>query len=155
MGEKSTQAVDLFGDPWTPPRDPRGRKSHKPTPQGREIVASLVAAGADEADIALQLGLCGKTLRKYYFRELDHGVSLARNEMLRKLYEKGIAGNVAAMKAYLAETAKGEAVKAMQAGPTPQPSRTAPLGKKEQQQADAAQVGGLYAPGAPPSMTSH
>ena len=152
MAAKSPEVVDLFGDPWTPPRDPRGRKSHKPSPQGREIVASLIAADASEEEIALQLGLSLPTLRKYYFRELEHGVSLARNEMLRKLYEKGMAGNVAAMKAYLAATEKGVAVRAMQA---PRPARTAPLGKKEQRQAEAAEVDGLYAPGPAPNATSH
>ena len=150
-------AVDLFGDPWTPPRDPRGRKRHKVTPQGREIVAQLNAAGATDEEIALQLGLCAKTLRKYYFRELEHGVSLARNEVLRKLYDKAMTGNVAAMKEYLRQTEKGAAAAAMN-GPRPsapeKPEK--PEGKKAQRQAAAEQVGGIYAPGAPPARpTSH
>ncbi|MFN4176435.1 hypothetical protein [Phenylobacterium sp.] len=154
MAEESQQPRDLFGDPWTPPRDPRGRRSHRPTAQGREIVAQLKGGGASDDDIALQLGLCVKTLRKYYFRELDHGVSLARNEVLRKLYEKAMAGNVTAMRAYLRETEKGAAVQAMR---LPRPSAAEkPKGKKEQRLEDAAKVGGLYEPGRPPgSATSH
>jgi hypothetical protein len=137
MSEDSSTAKDLFGDPWTPPRDPRGRKRHRPLPQVREIVASLNAAGASDEEIALQIGLSVPTLKKYYFRELQHGVSLARNQMLRKLYEKGIAGNVSAMKAYLAETAKGAASEFERQQKQP---RAAAVGKKQARQLAAAEV---------------
>lgn len=156
---------DLLGDPWTPPRDPRGRKSHRPSPQGREKVAVLRGGGATEEEIALQLGLDPKTLRKYYSRELDHGLELARNAALAKLYEKGMQGdgNTAALRAFLAETEKGKAAKIMReqrAHRTPvEPVAPAPkpVGKKEARQAEAAEAaeaGSMYAPGPPPRLHS-
>ena len=152
MSEESSDPTDLFGDPWTPPRDPRGRKRHRPSPQGREIVAQLKAGGASEEEIALQLGLSAPTLKKYYFRELEHGVSLARNEVLRMLYAKAKGGNVTAMRAYLAETAKGQQLEAMR-GSRQQQRPEKPLGKKEQRQHAANSIGGIFAPGPAPSRT--
>jgi hypothetical protein len=153
MDEDSDQPKDLFGDPWTPPRDPRGRKRHRPTPQGREIVAQFIATGASEDDIALQLGLSVPTLRKYYFRELANGRSLARNEMLKVLYEKGKAGNTSAAKEWLRQTEKAELVGIAY---QPRERRSQPkLGKKEERQQAAEQVGGILAPGAPPAKLAH
>lgn len=151
MAEKSPRPTDLFGNPWEPPKDPRGRKSHRPTAEGREIVAQLKGAGATDEAVALQLGLCVKTLRKYYFRELDHGADLARNEVLRKLYDKAMGGNVAAMKAYLREVEKGQVQRAMEVPRAPRPEPERPLGKKEQREAAADGVDALYAPGPPPA----
>jgi hypothetical protein len=157
MAKKSPVVTDLFGNPWEPPRDPRGRRRHKPSPQGRENVALLKAGGASDEDIALQCGLSVPTLRKYYFRELESGVSLAKNELLKVLYEKAKGGNVSAIKAYLAEAGKAKAFEAMRKQRAPQESAAAPkaeerVGKKEQRQQAAAQVGGLYAPGAAPPI---
>jgi hypothetical protein len=152
MAEKSGPVLDLLGDPWSPPRDPRGRKRHRVTPQGRENVAQLKGAGASDDDIALQLGLSLPTLRKYYFRELSHGRSLARNEIVQALYAKAKAGNVTAMKAYLAETSKTEAAEVAYRAPS---ASAAKPGKKEERQAAAEEVGGIFAPGAPPASLTH
>jgi hypothetical protein len=147
MTVKSPPAVDLLGDPWSPPRDPRGRKRHKPSAQGREFVAKLKGGRATDEEIALQMGLSEPTLRKYYFRELKHGPALARNSILQKLYDAGMAGNVSAMKAYLAEAEKARALQVQRPDREP---RSPAKGKKEERLDAAASIGGLYAPGAAP-----
>lgn len=167
MTEKSTPAgpeIDLFGDIWTPPKDPRGRKAHVRQPQIAEKIAFLVAQGATQEEIEGAVGLSVKTLTRYYSRELDAGPSLAKAALGQMLLEKAKGGNVSAIKAMIAQLEKGDAARAdsrvrgrssgSAGGSTPPAASTGPkLGKKAQRQADAQAVvgaGGLFAtPSAP------
>lgn len=147
MSRKTSQLTDLFGDPWTPPRDPRGRKSHKRAKETAEKVAVLRASGHTVEDIALRMGLSEPTLRKYYFRELDHGRALAEAVLDEALWARAMDGNVSAMKELKAQFAKGRATAVSNPLKTPTSER---LGKKAERLAAAAQVGGIFAQGEPP-----
>lgn len=169
MAEKSAppaSEVDLFGDPWTPPKDPRGRKRHKRIPQLAEKIAVLRAQGASQEEIADAVGLSVPTLTKYYLRELDEGPALAKAVLVQALWAKAVeGGNVSAMKAMLAQFDKGDAVRAdgrVRArgnhgggGSAPPVAAEPKLGKKAERQAAAERVvvaGGLYAVPAAPKL---
>ena len=131
--------LDLLGDPWTPPRDPRGRKRHKRSAQVAEKIGFLRAAGLTGEQIATRTGLSEPTLRKYYLRELTDGATLARAVLLEAIVEKALGGNVAAAKVMLAEFAKGSAAVpiAPRKGAEPKPDRVEQLGKKAALERDA------------------
>lgn len=170
MTAKSTppaQEVDLFGDPWTPPKDPRGRKRHKRSPQLAEKIAVLRAQGATQEEIADAVGHSVPTLTKYYLRELDEGPALAKAVVIQALWRKAVeGGNVSAMKAMLAQFDKGDALLAdgrVRArggngggGSSAPPAAAEPrLGKKAERQAAAERVvetGGRYATPAAPKL---
>ncbi len=142
MARKSAAAepyLDLLGDPWSEPRDPRGRKSHKRDRQVAEKIGLLRGAGLTAEQISIRVGLSEPTLRKYYLRELTEGATLARAVMLEKLSEKAMGGNVAAAKAMLAEFAKGSAAVPIAArrAVEPRPARAEQLGKKAALERDA------------------
>jgi hypothetical protein len=144
MAEDSGEARDLFGDPWTPPRDPRGRKRHRRLPQVAEKVAVLRAAGLKETAIALRIGLSEPTLRKYYFRELAEGETLARAVLIEGLWAEAKTGKAAAARIILEEFDKGRAAVPVSRR---DPSKVEKLGKKAQADADAktAQEGTSWA----------
>lgn len=135
MGAESEGPTDLLGDPWTPPRDPRGRKRHKRLAQVAEKVAVLRGLGHTVEKIALRLGLSEPTLRKYYFRELEQGSNLAEAVLDEKLWDRAMAGSVPAMRLMKEALAKGRA--AVPLAPGARPKAAPKLGKKEQQAVDA------------------
>lgn len=154
MAEKTATggpATDLLGDPWTPPRDPRGRKRHKRLPQIAEKIGLLRATGATEEAIAASVGLSVPTMKKYYFRELAEGPALALAVLDAKMWQKAMDGNVSAAK-YIRERFKdGDASlagararsRAMNpAAPDGQEQPAAKLGKKAERQAQAEKVAG-------------
>lgn len=155
--------VDLFGDPWTPPRDPRGRKSHKRLPQLAEKIAVLRATGATEEEIERRIGLSVKTIRKYYSRELEGGPQLVEALVNETMFAEMLKGKVGAARFIREQLEKGRATVAGQrlrdraspgAGEKAE-ARSAPLGKKEERLAAAERVaegGGRFAPGAPPKL---
>lgn len=171
MSEKTAPEggdVDLFGDPWTPPKDPRGRKRHKRSAQLAETIANLRGTGATKEDIGQFVGLSVKTLEKYYSRELDEGPALAQAALDRVMYQKALAGNVSAAR-YMRERYRDggasiavQRVKSRAAGRTVEdeggeaPAQpVAKLGKKAERQAVALQVaaaGGRAAPPPPPKL---
>ena len=121
---------DLLGDPMRPYRDPRGRKRFKSTNELREHIAVCAAAGMEHKEIADAIGCCDKTLRNRFFSELTQGKSVKRAEAIAKLWELGMAGNVPALKAFLALADKASVIP-----PAARPAREAKaekLGKKEQ-----------------------
>lgn len=152
MAEKTPgegEDVDLFGDPWTPPKDPRGRKRHKRTSQLAEKVGVLRATGATEEAIAAAVGLSVPTLRKYYLRELDAGPALALAQLDQVMYRKAMAGNVSAAKYVRDRFKDGDAslagararARAMRPeAPPGQEQPSAPQGKKAERQAEADRV---------------
>jgi hypothetical protein len=96
MAEENSVEVDLWGDPWTQPRDARGRKRHRRVPQIAEKVALLSAAGMNAEDIAARSGISAPTLRKYYFRELSNGTVLAKAALLEVAYGEAKKGKISA-----------------------------------------------------------
>lgn len=136
MAEDSEQPCDLFGDPWSPPRDPRGRKRHKRIPQLAEKVAVLRGAGLTPANIALRVGLSEPTLRKYYFRELEEGATLARAVLVESLWAKAKSGSAAAARMIREEFDKGQAAIPVSRRRTDE-AKPEKLGKKAQAAVDA------------------
>jgi DNA-binding CsgD family transcriptional regulator len=132
MAEDSGELRDLFGDPWTPPRDPRGRKRHRRLAQVAEKVAVLRATGLTVEQIARRMGLSEPTLRKYYLRELDQGNDLARAVLDEAIWKKAMAGSVGAQRLMREILGKGAA-----AVPVTKP-KTGALGKKALAVRDAA-----------------
>ncbi len=96
MADENDGLVDLWGDPWTPEPDPRGRKRHRRAPQVAEQVAVLRAAGLTVEEVATRLVLSEPTLRKYYFRELDGGAKMAQAVLTEAMWKKAKEGNVSA-----------------------------------------------------------
>lgn len=155
MAAKSGRQRSLFGGFEPEPRDPRGRKRIAWHKQTAEKIVLLSAQRRTQEEIAAEVGLSVKTLGRIYADELSE----ARERLRRAVFEVQVrrateAGSTPAARFVLAELAKHD----LEDGPYRAPTaatRAKPLGKKEQRQADAAQVGGLYAPGAPPRLTSH
>lgn len=135
MSEESDGPKDLLGDPWTPPRDPRGRKRHRRLPQVAEKVAVLRALGHRVEDIARRLGLSEPTLRKYYFRELENASALAEAVLDEKIWTRAMEGSVPAQRLLKDMLAKGKA--AVPLKPVKAPEKAPKLGKKEQANLDA------------------
>lgn len=128
-------------------KKPRGRPPHAPTAAQRRRVSVAAGAGMTREEIAIAIGIDRDTLAKYYEAELSKGALERRMEVFQGLHAAAKRGNSGAAKAYLAIAPQ------MAAPPLPDapaagesaapPPKTAPLGKKEQAQADAitAQVG--------------
>lgn len=124
----------------------RGRPEFKVTTALQRKVANAAGGGMSHEEIALGLGISRKTLEKHFEHELSIGAYAKRLEVLDAMQRTAKRGNVAAQKAYLQLTPRASAPP-----PPPQPedaagapeSKSAPVGKKEQAQADAltAQVG--------------
>ena len=119
-----------------PPRDtnPGGRPEHIPTEENRHLVEVLAAAGMFAWQIAANLKISEPTLRLHYGEELLLGASRKKGEMLASMFTAGRAGNVAAMKGFLAACREhGDTPLENQVPKAPEPK----LGKKEQQLIDA------------------
>lgn len=151
MTDENAGAVDLLGDPWTPPRDPRGRKRHKRSAQIAENVALHKASGLTVEQIAARLGISEPTLRKYYFRELEDGAALAQAVLNEAMWSKALAGNVGAARFMREAMTRGEAKAADQRVRARTP-KDEPVGKKAERQAAAERVGGRFAVPAAPKL---
>jgi AraC-like DNA-binding protein len=153
MGDENPPVTDLLGDPWSEPRDARGRKRHKRIPQVAEKVAVLRASGLTVEKIALRVGLSEPTLRKYYLRELEDGPAFAQAVLNEAMWAKALAGNVGAARYIREEFGKGDAKAADQrvADRADRAVGIEPvLGKKAERQAAAGRVTGRFAtPSAP------
>jgi transcriptional regulator with XRE-family HTH domain len=132
------QELDLWGDPIPPRQETRGRPNHVPTDEKRTRIKVLRALNKTDAEIAAAMGISQPTLRKYYFRELKGGLAQLRAAALVKLWEKAAEGNVAALKAFIAETRHAD-IDNPQHPPQLRPRREPPLGKKQQADLDAAE----------------
>lgn len=130
---------------------PRGRPAHVPTALSRRKVAIAAGGGMRHQDIAIALGINRDTLTKHYERELSVVAIEKRMEALQGLHAAAKKGSAAAVKAYLAMQPElaappagvGDGWSTQPAAPTPpapepQQKLAAPLGKKDQQKADAA-----------------
>lgn len=151
MAEENEGMVDLWGNPWTPEPDPRGRKRHRRSPQVAEQVALLKASGLTVEQIAARLVLSEPTLRKYYFRELDGGAALARAVLTEAMWKKARDGNVSAAKFIKDVFDKGDA-KAAEGRVRSREPRSPEPGLKAQRQEAARAVGGRFATPAGPRL---
>lgn len=128
-----------------------GRPAHKPTPATRRQVSIAAGGGMRHEDISLALGITRETLRKWYLAELTVVATMRRMEVMQALHVAAKKGSSSAAKAYLAanpqyETPPDGAGDWMGAKPpvadsVPAGKPAAPLGKKEQAQADAVTAG--------------
>lgn len=152
--------LDLLGDPIPANWLKRGRPPHMATEGNRNKVMLLLALGWEEAKVAAALAITLPTLRKHYFRELKVRVEArARLEasMMMGLAAKALSGDVPATreirrvfeKLDLAET--DQSFRGTAAGARRGEAKAPKLGLKEQRQQAAEQIGGKFAPGAPPS----
>jgi lambda repressor-like predicted transcriptional regulator len=148
MADETGPVVDLLGDPWTPPRDPRGRKRHRRLPQVAETVALLRATGLTVEQVAGRVGLSEPTLRRYYLRELDKGEDLVEALLNEAMWQKAKAGNVSAARFIREQLQKGQASAALERRASP----ATRLGKKEERQQAAANITGKFTPPAPPKF---
>lgn len=147
----SDGATDLFGLPLVPEKR-RGRPAHAWTPENSNKVNLLFACGRKPTEVAHVLGITKPTFYKHYFNEIERSKFaplMMRAEQLARLNKAAAEGNVAAEKA-LAGMIQAEQARAIndRYGATPKTEPKAPaaakLGKKEEQQAAANLVGGIF-----------
>jgi hypothetical protein len=128
--------------------------------QVAETIALLKATGTADIEVAVRVGLSLPTLKKYYFRELSQGAAMVRQAVIRAQLDAALKGKSSSATLVLRELDKGDltdiAYRAP-AGLAASPPKAAPaLGKKDQRQAAAEQIGeGIFAPGEPPSGLTH
>lgn len=148
--------LDLLGDPIPANWGGRGRPEHIPTTRNRNKVMVLLALGWSVEKIAASIGITRPTLKKHYFRELkvrDEARARLEGELVVGMAAKALAGDVPAYREVRKAIEKADLVEADQVyRPTGRAAAKVPkLGKKEERQAAAVEVGeGVYAPGAPP-----
>jgi hypothetical protein len=126
------QMRDMFDGTSSPYRDPRGRKKTSINNELRGKVARLRASGMTQQEIADAIGCSVPTLVQFFSWELNEGKAAKRAEMIDALWNAGIAGNVTAMKAWLAMNDRDTSPKAIT-----RPRAEPKLGKKEQALVDA------------------
>lgn len=124
--------INLFTGDLEKLRDPRGRKSFRPTQENRLLVSVLSARGFTHDNILTFMGAQeeafpkdGKTLRKHFSRELKYGRVFIEGMAAQALVAKMMTGNMAAINKVLKDC---EA-----AVPTPKSQtqkKVEPLGKK-------------------------
>jgi hypothetical protein len=72
------------------------RPTFQPTDEQRRIVKSLAAFGIKQDDIAKELDLSSRTLRKHFRIELDRGGVEANSQVAQALFKKALAGDTTA-----------------------------------------------------------
>ncbi|GLK68969.1 hypothetical protein [Hansschlegelia plantiphila] len=137
----------------------RGRPAFKPTLAQRKRVSQAAAAGWSHNRIALGIEIDVDTLRKHFATELEHGGAKHSIEALDLLWKQARGGNVSATKKLIELNEVGAAAGALRdrekSGTVDAPSVPAPaekLGKKEEAQRAAEQIGGIYATPAAPKL---
>lgn len=131
-----SEPTDLLGDPYRELPDPRGRKKHRITPENRNKVSILRAAGWLQKEIAVAIGISEPTLREYYFAELEHGGIMRRAEVLFTMHKIGVLeGQASILKAFASRLDAGDTLPkaTRKRGEAP----VAPKGKKEKLQESA------------------
>ncbi len=114
---------------------------HKSTEAQREVVQALAGFGVIEDDIAKYIGVCPKTLRKYYRNELDTAEIGANLRVARRLFQHATGDSVPAaifwmkVRAGWKETAKVE-----HSGPDGTPIQTVAMTKDELRETVASVV---------------
>ena len=130
------------------PPHKRGSPEHRPTIEMRQTVEEMKFCGESEDVIARALGISTPTLRKHYAVELSDGHSNRRKEVIGLLFTAARKGNVSAAKRLDEMGRVAGAAEAVKRREAPAPK----LGKKEQQQEAASQVGGKFATPSGPKL---
>lgn len=74
-------------------KKPRGQAPYEPTERDRKLVGLSVALGGTQEQIAATLGISSMTLRKYYKKELEHGLYDANLAIGTRLFKKAMDGD--------------------------------------------------------------
>ena len=74
------------------PQHPRGGAMYVPTDEQRRMVKVMSGFGITQTDIANQLGVDAKTLRKHFRDELDRGMTEANMRVAQSLYNMATTG---------------------------------------------------------------
>lgn len=136
----------------------RGRPRFKPTTSQRDRVRRLKADGWSNDRIARVLGISRNTLEAAFAEEIEFGLDLKLDEVL-ELAEKGAKKNNATLIKWLAQ--RRDLARAQQQvgerGEAAGPPAARPLakGKKEQAQAAADEVTGIFAVPQGPAVKPH
>ncbi|QAZ46134.1 hypothetical protein [Mesorhizobium sp. Pch-S] len=134
------------------PSGKRGRPAYRPALKDRQTVEQMKFCGESENTIARSLGIDVGTLRKHFAEELENGYANRRHEVIGLLFEAARSKNVAAIKK-LEEMGRvanaAEAVNGRGKG-----ERQPKLGKKEERQIAARNVGGKFATRQPPQLVA-
>ena len=129
-----------------------GRPEFKPTGVQRDRVMRLRADGWSQERIARQIGVDVGTLNKHFAGELEHGADIKRELLLEWAEKAAKKGNATLIKwLHERQTASSAAdqLKSRESAPEPKAPK---LGKKEERQKAAEQVGGKFAPPPPPKL---
>jgi len=126
-----------------------GRPEYAPTDDEREKVRVLKAGGMSNEAIAEAVGISEPTLRKHFSSELDRGTAKVRADLLMARYRSAMGGNVAAQNKMIEQVAASQAQE--KRSPEKREKREK-LGKKEERQVAAQNVGGRFAPPVAPKL---
>jgi len=77
-------------------RKDSGRKPYIPTEKDRGMVKAMTACGISTEEIGQVLGVCERTVRRKFPRELATGHIEANARVAKSLYDQAVAGNVTA-----------------------------------------------------------
>ena len=127
--------LDLFGKPFEPIKDRRGRPSFAKNQENQELVCLLRAAGWTQVRIASYLGCDEKTLRKNFSRELENGSDRIEGMALEVTLKKLKSGNSVAISRIFDIIEKGAA--AIPIPRNPEKKSDEKVGKKEAADRDA------------------
>ncbi len=132
-----------------------GRPPWQPSIEDRVAVEQMKFVGESDAMIARALKVDVDTMRKHCAYELENGYANQRRRVTKLMFEAADKGNAAAIKR-LDEMGRASAAASRigeRGTKKPDAAPKAPkLGKKEQQQIDAAKVGGKFATPEPPKL---
>lgn len=149
------QDFDLFGNPYSVVGKDRGRPEHQPTEENIINIMVLLASGMTKKEVATTVGISVPTLNKYYFhliKNRDVMLNRLRSKLRTAQIQQGLAGNAAALSGAI-KMLDGLAAESVErkyrgiAANAPAPQK---LGKKEKKTEDARNIGGKFAPPAPP-----
>jgi hypothetical protein len=71
---------------------PRGGVAYQPTDEQRRMVKVMSGFGIPQPDIAAQIGIDAKTLRKHFREELDRGMTEANMRVAQSLFNMATTG---------------------------------------------------------------
>lgn len=125
-----------------------GRPPYRPTINDRVIVEQMKFCGESENVIARALRIDPHTLRKHFDVELQDGYANQRKAVIAGLFDAASKGNVTALKRLDDMGRKAGASEAIDRRGKKAPE----AGKKEQIQAAAEQIEGIFAPPKPPQL---
>jgi hypothetical protein len=127
-----------------------GRPEYRPTIEARQTVEEMKYCGESENCIARALGIDVGTMRKHFVDELENGHANRRKEVIGLMFKSARDGNASNQKKLEEIGRIAGAAASVEA--RSRPPKEEKLGKKQQQQRAAEQVGGKFAPPAPPRL---